>query len=429
MTVNKKTYFFLSVISFMTVIYLIVFLIVDIPNSLYGFNHTADALAILKASRNLYHGFVFDAERTYLLPLIFGIPHLFNVPETFLYYFILVIHYLSCLLCVTLMFSVLKTFISRRLAMLACFVFSLSISYYLFSFYALTENFFILALMVSLYFFNSYICRREIKYLAFSALFIFVSSVIRPITLPLCILILLGWIVYTIKITSISKSRLLFVLCFFVFTLGIQFGGIYKDYNRFDFSLAGRKSLYKYLGSFAESLNTGEAIELVQARREQKLMDEARKAHACDSMAVVNKYIDQVFKKDVSSNLKNLCRAYVYTLYSNATSGFQGYTGMKGAGIIYSITKYQNIFYVLIFLFIIVFVIYKFMHKQCKAFVKSKETKIILFCLILNLTNWMLSGMVYWQGDRYNVVMIPFTVISFILIISIFVRKQNPRSI
>ncbi|HNW96926.1 MAG TPA: hypothetical protein PKK00_00780 [Bacteroidales bacterium] len=419
----KKNNGILIVILFYSFVFLSLFFYFNTSASLVKINNLGDSYAIIKAAQKFYFNFRFDSERTFLYPVIIGFPLLFGTGNVFLFYYILVLQYLFGVAGIILLFLILKVYVNKTMTVIACFVYSLSISNHIYSFYALTEPPFILVLLFSLYMLQRFIQEGSILKLMISVLFLFISAVIRPVTLPLCIIIFIAWIIYFVIINNIRKSKIHLVSFFFIITLGIQITGMYKDYNRLDFSFAGKKTVFKYLLSLSESLRTNEPIENIQYNKEKRLQQITDKLSLADSLNAINNIINKNIKNEIFGNFNNVIRAYLYSVYSNSTGGIQLYN-VKIYNDIYKLSVIQNIFFTLIFALNIVILFFILIFKKFRGNIKKEVIMILLFCAVLNMSDWLMSGLAYWQGDRYNIVMVPFTIIISSIMIHLFKLKK-----
>jgi hypothetical protein len=172
------------------------------------------------------------------------------------------------------------------------------------------------------------------------------------------------------------------------------------------------------LGAHSESirLNKNLNVELVDWVNECKDKSDG-------SIKSLNKISDNKFWVEFYEHPYYVSKAYLITLKYNIINGSRLISPEKNFNykFTYKITVIQNIFFSCILLIQIILFIYLFFIKK----LRTAPVNIIIISLLLSIYIYLMGGLFYWQGDRYNLPAYPFIIICSVLLISILKKKHE----
>jgi len=385
---------------------------------------SSDAQSYEVATKMLYNqNFKVHPSRPFGYPLLIGLPLLFTDNENISQGYILFIQFLMWLWTVVLIYYTLNDRVGNRMAFIAALIYAISISNIVITMYTLSETAYILFLTLFVYSLNRYLASNSISYLILCLLFICYSTIIRSISFYIVLLFIP--IAFYLIVKSKKKILLHSTLIILIVssTLGLQSILNYQNYKVFTVSMIGKQTVYFYLATHAESLQKGIPISEAKDERMKTFIQIQEQSRPGESYRDQDKLIVSDFKYQLSSNTFNLFLAYAKNLLSNTISGsgfinkHQDFHNRKSYNTIkstaYIISFSQNVFYILLLAGLLVYFFVLFVKKRIDNPVYIYSS----ILLIISAYFFMVSGISFWQADRFNITFTPLLIIvSFIII-------------
>lgn len=405
------------VICIMIFSYFFIFLVYGLGENIYNEYQTGDQLSYLLAGKNLYAEFKFDIIRPFGYPLIIGFPGLLGcgpLGQSLFVFFFQAVCWLGSGL---ILYKILCKTTSRNLAIFGAVLYSVNLSAVYYCTEGLCETVFTSCLLLIVYWFMRFIYTKKVTFLLYFALFLFISSIIKPITLYFSLVTFIIILFYVLINHRERRFKpILLLVVFFLSTIGLQYYGVHKTYKKWEFSCIGKYTLFRYHGSYADALDRNISINEAQRNRDSLLQLQNNDLNKIDKFLVMD------IKKKMFNSTFFMFKAYVLSLYSNTMSGSSppniGYTQTSYKNI----TLFQNIVYtnIMILSALLVFMLFCFFKKY-----RSSILLFLFFCSIFSGALWLISGISFWQGDRFNIVLYPIIIIVFLSLINVLIKWRT----
>jgi len=219
-----------------------------------GYHHLALSLLSKKSFED------FDAFRTPGYPLFVALMYGISAGSV---WFVLLIQIFLNLISVLLVYKIALTLFSRKIALLSAFLFAIDIHQALFAVTLLTDTFFVFLFLASVLYLCKSIKENDFSSLCLSALFLGISTLVRPISF-LFPLVAVIFILVLCRLTL--KMRLVYALVFgLIFIIAISPWLIhnYAKYGEAKLSSISGYNLLFYNVAYTEVYKTGKTIEQV----------------------------------------------------------------------------------------------------------------------------------------------------------------------
>lgn len=404
----KKNYYILLFISLIFVLFIFEFL--QLGKFIFDENYiSSDSYEYINASNMLYKEFIAHPTRPLGYAFILGLPNLFLDSVSIKGYLIfsLILNLLFWLGTVVIMYKSLRLFIGKKSSFFATLLFIFCIGNVTQIFHVLSETVTTFLLVLMSYYLLTYVNSRNVKQLILGVSVLNIVILFRPgmfyfagfVTISL-----LFYLFFTRNLKQLKSGSFILSVLF----VAIQCSYIYKAYGNVTPSYIGSLAWYHYLGaqSYAKANNTSYLKEREIRLSTFKGLNWNKKNH-------ISK-ID--FKDQFTSNLNNVLIEYVKNIYGNTNIGSgtipiyvnNSKSGLKINIILWEISRYQNILFVFLSLFSFVFILYY--RKKVDVFILISSGTVLYIILI--------SGISFWQGDRFHIVFYPLVIINILYLLS-----------
>ncbi len=400
----------------------VVSLVLQLPaNCVQDWYYYPDARSYREAAQALYcRGGYANYIRPFGYPVLIGIPYLFGiVDDKSIVVFAILLNIVAWLVTVQLVYRIVLWLCGGRWAWVASVLYLLSFTYVIGVYQSLSETFFLLCVLLALYFFVRYWqSGRNLHF--FCALGALCYSVtVRPVTYYFAIMATILAIAYFLKKKNLRSTFA--VIGIFGLTLGVQMGNMYRCYGKFTISFIQNYTLHMYVMAVAESIETGNDLVTIQ----QQKIDYAESVLKPWSFGT-REYVlrsDALFASTVSRNMHNnkvnVMKAMWRDMVNNSSDGNLGVPTLRNCtgnggfelwqSVFAKLTRWQNKLFTLMGVAAMGGVVLLMLRKRLKM-----DGAMWLLLLMNAITGYLLltAGISFWQGDRFNAVLYPFTFIN-----------------
>lgn len=373
----------------------------------------ADSYSYLEAGKNFYLHFEVHPIRPLLYPLLIGWPFMLGLSMEVVIYFAIFLNVLCWIALLGVCYKSLRLFTSEKQSFYGSLIISLCFGLTAMVFQPLTEVPFTLVSLTSIYFLLHYQKTPLPKYLIYSLTLFLLAVLIRPGVLYPAIFFLLigGW-----KLRhDLSKPIQFWPLFVAIGLLGFQFFKMNQQFQTFKISNIDGITWYTYAGAQVEASERSGKIEEThlkrskQIRNEQNWKDKNQLANTDLKEKIVNApfIVSKVISANVLSNLSGKSNAIEALKKRNSSSFFKH---LKNFFLILS--RLANVFFgIALFVFI-----------PFTLIIKKAQMNFFTWALLIYLFySILVSGISFWQGDRFSLVCYP------VLILFLFYLKNQSK--
>lgn len=363
------------------------------------------------AAKQLYHDFLLNDHRPFLINAIFGIPLFFGAKMQLLFFWGIFVNALGWIFTILLIFRTVNFFLTEKVAYICSLIYIFLAGNLFIIFHLLSETVFIFMMLWAIYFLAKYQKLNDTNDLI-SAFLIFVLSVLVK---PIATILIAVFVVIYLKLIV---NQLKFIKWYSFFILAVSFSIVFfqiiymkKLYGIYTISTVDSATYYNYLGTRADCL--AKNIEFVQGKN-QRVID-FKKLNYKQQKNVAN----QDFINQLSNNSINLGKAFFENLLINSTKGSASVHGLN--------TINENKFYKsMVFLFKVVSKLQNCILSFFGFFlsfyflgVYKQKNKFENFLSITIPMLLFLSAISSDQGDRLHLIVFPL----IIVLISLFFKQ------
>ncbi len=387
-----------------------------------------DTSGYIEAAKEMYQqGFKANIERGEGYPLLLGIPCVFKADYSTIIYWGVFLNFIAWIFTSILIFKTLNLLTgNKKIALLSACIFCILIGNIEYVNFALSETIYTFILTLIAYFTAKYIVTENITSLGW-AFFIYCYSIItRPILMVLLPVLLFLILVHVIKKRNsigFKKMRtfLMIILSGITIILG-QMLLMKKDYGTFTLSIDGQKTVYVYIGSYVHSMETGDDLHLEKNRRGKEYWNYFNKGE-WDS-------IKYMASNDMWHNVKynkiKLFKALCIDIYFNSAQGGDFAISQDNdkalqvfRNMCTTVSGYMNLLISFIAgaLIVLVFLLRR-----------KLKNKLLLYCILLwiiPVALILISGISFWQNNRFHIPIPPLVLINIGLLISVLTGKAT----
>lgn len=408
---NNKYPFLLLIIGFFWIVFFNYFLQVLNQEIIYP-----DANSYVNSSKDLYFFFRGHLTRPIGMAFITGIPLIFGASTSNLFVFGFYINFICWITFLLLLFQILKEKLKPRIAFFFSLISMLFIGNTASIFQVSSESIYLLFIALGLLFFLKYFKTKSFWCLSLALSFVIVSCLIKPGSIVLAI-VFTGY--FSIKIFNKYKSKAAYLIFGSWLLIVIQCAGLKYQFGNFTTSYIDAITYYCYLGAKSNALETNQDFKKVWLERTNFIYSQNP-----PTIKLIAK-TDAI--KQLQTNKVNLVKAYGMNLFENATTGsfpIQDYKNNSNEEYfnvskkwLFDLSIWQNIAFSILSIF---FATYMFF----SSYKSETYYSIISFFILATI---FLSGLSCSEGDRFNVITFPFTLILIVKFFSdksIFFRKN-----
>jgi len=411
----------------------------------------SDAIGYNELAKSIINDFSFEFKgqknsfRTPGYPVFLAIIYsIFGVKP----YIVLIFQIIINIFSILILYEIAKKIFNRKIALISSFLFSIDPHTILYTCELFTETFFTFIILLAFMYFVKAIDTKKVKCFILAALFFGLSTLIRPISQFIPI-ILIGLILIYPKFNFRLKFKSSFIIVMiFLMTISPWMYRNYKSFSTINLSSLPAWDLIFYNVAYTEYVKTNNKIE--QIRRvlsKQVKLEGANFSHYMNESAKT--FENGVFYKKVSFNyIGDNVFLFFYVNLRNSTMVFLN-VGTKGIlsmfGIkeielpnmaansltknIINIFKYKPKSEILLILFMSIFflIVYTFSIIGIFNLYKKKQYyKILLFLVIILYYTLLLSAM--GNAARFKVPVVPFYSILSAVGLNYLIYKRKKLS-
>ncbi|NMH29544.1 hypothetical protein [Flavobacterium silvaticum] len=358
-----------------------------------------------EAGEFLYHHFKPHYYRPFGMALIFGLPYLLGFGDAAVYDFSFWVNVSAWIASALLIFSFCRKRLPDSKAFIVSVLFYGLISPALINFHLLTESIFVFLMFSAMTFLDDYFRIKSFRLLSLALAILIFTALIKPGMFFFSLLVLAFFSRSILRHLSKPASGFIF---FSIVLLVFQMIQMKREYGNFTISYIDGVTYYNYLGSKAEAFEKNQ-----------------------DPIAAIRQRSDYIFgfsypqqkiiaRKDlhrqINHNTPNLIKAYFSNIVYNATCGGD-FSYVRSPNTRFSeliktnagrFSKYQNIFLTVLGIFLSVTFLLKTFRKPT---VYSFISVFILYIIAV-------SGVSYYQADRFHMVIFPFVLVLAVALYS-----------
>lgn len=364
------------------------------------FNPLGDDATYLYSAQIFYKYGSIDNTRPVLISIIFGLPYLFGFSSFTVIKWGLILNFIAWIFTAIMLFKIVALQFSRKTAFVCALVFLFCIGNLAHSFRFLTESIFIFFLTSAIYFLQRFFVFNQPKNITISIAILLFIALIKPIALVLAIVVFVYFIQLWKRIVSNRFLPFVFLAMACIF---YQMYSVKKRYGDFTISYISSITYYNYLGCKAYCYKNN--IEYLPGNNKRTQEFIKLNPHQMKQIASAD------FKNQLKNNFPNLCKAYLFCIYSNSS---------KGNYIVSQCNNHQNTFYFEFFRFL-----FKAISKMqnilftCIGVVLSayfivkfnlKKSFYAIVSWIL-LTLFFISAISCFESDRFHIVFFPIVIV------------------
>jgi hypothetical protein len=403
------------------IVLLVVSLILQLPaNCLQEWYYYPDARSYREAAEQLYrHNGAANSIRPFGYPILIGLPYLSGVAtDKMIVVFAICLNVVAWVATIQIIFRISGWLSGRLFAWIASLLFLLSFSHIISLYQSLSETIFLLLVLVSLWTFIRFWQSGRDIFLVFALIALCYSVTVRPVTYYFAIIATIISFVYLVRCAKLRIA--VAVLFVFLVTIGIQMGNMYRCYGKFTISFIQNYTMHMYVLAVAESMQSGTDLVTVQQRKIDYADSLLRPWAPGSREFVVN--ADAIYAKTVaqnlSSNRKNVLRAVWQNIVMNSSDGNLAIATLRNCEkstrfvvwqrVFANVTRWQNKLFSMFCVAGMAGVALVVLRKR------KIDGPILMMCFMNAIVAYLLltSGISFWQGDRFNAVLYPFTFIN-----------------
>ncbi len=389
-----------------------------------------DTVSYVESAYKLIHHFEPHPFRCIGYGLILAIPYgLFGTSVAF-FITIHVIQLTMLFIVYCLVYVILKYYVKQIIAFGMTILLMLNITFVCYAYLVLTEIPFLFFITISLFNFHLYLCDFKTKNLVLSFAFLCIAILFKPgfYLYGLIIFVSLN-VFYIIKKVSLSLiiNTFLVLLC----TLGFQISWMFFTYKTFKLSYIDDITTYRYFNS--SIIAQHEKVDLLQLMKKRDFAFTQLPFHLLVSPEEFKDFHLSI-KAEHNLLLKNYPKAYATAFFDNIFSNY--HTGnaiirdinvhnLNNEATRKAVFNYTRIWNMLFGGILVLSSLY-FMLSMKKLF--HKRPSYLVFLMLLYSYCYysiLISGVSFYQGDRFNVGWMPFLPIILCLLLP---SKRSTRN-
>ena len=403
---------------YISIVILLLFLIVTgIPKHLLDESLIfSDAISYIDSSNLLFNSFKPHPTRPIIYAFIAGIPNLFleSVSDTQYVIYNTLLNVIAWIITILLLNKTLLLFFERRIAFWATVLFIINLGSLAHIFQVISETVTTMLLTTILFYTANYIIDKKFSNLILISSIMNVLTLIRPGFLYLSIIFSITLIVLIIKNKYFFNKKII-IFNASILIIVIQLVLMNSNYGSYTVSYIDKTTWYLYLGAEAKA----EALD-IDFREERKNRDDIIEDLSWNEKK--NMSISD-FKNQLSNNISNIIKEYSSNLLENSIAGnteillLRDKTQSYTLQILHVLSRIQNLFYTITFLITGAYLIFNF----------RRFNPIILVLATIPSYIILTSGISFWQGDRFNVVLVPIIIFLLVTVLRkvYYINKQQ----
>ncbi|OYU83113.1 MAG: hypothetical protein CFE24_12765 [Flavobacterium sp. BFFFF2] len=367
------------------------------------FNPLGDDVSYLYSAKLLYVDHQLDNTRPLLISALHGIPYLFGGTDQAVIHWGLLLNFISWFATVLLVFALVADRHSRKMAFVVAVLFMLCIGNLAHAFRFLSETMYIFMLVAAVYYTNKYDRTKQATYISLAIALLLLNALIKPVSLGLAVVFTAF---YIFKIKSIFLNAYAPILFGSALLVLFQMYTLKKQFGDFTISYIGAITYYNYIGAKSDCYQKG--IDYLPGKNERAYKTKHLPSHEAMQLAQAD------FSDQLKNNKFNLCKAYLFCMYSNSSKGNYIVSECKNEqNTVYfgffrwlfkAISKCQTVFFTLSGL---VISFYLLLH-----FKKTNSFYVLMALTILYI--FFISAMSCFECDRFHIAFYPLVLVMLV---------------
>lgn len=370
------------------------------------FSPLGDDATYLYSAQILYSYGIVDNTRPIVISAIFGFPYFFGYSSFVVIKWGFFLNFLSWIGTALLVFKTLSFQFTRKTAFIGALLFVFCIGNLAHAFRFLTESIFVFLLTISIYLLQLYFSLNKPKYVVIAVAILLFSALIKPVSLMLAVVV---GVYFIRKTKEFIYNKFFSLIIVALLLLAYQVTAIKQRYGDYTISYIGAITYYNYLGCKAYCYANN--IDYLPGKNQRTKDFNKMSSHKMKQIA------NEDFKYQVRNNFTNLCKAYLFCIYSNSSKGNYIVSECKNKSntfyfdffrfLFKAVSKLQTIFFTILGIFLSVFYILKY---------KKKLSFYVVISLML-LTIFFISAISCFECDRFHITFFPIVILQTIHLI------------
>ncbi len=407
-------------IGLLAIVYLLIIIFCNYSLGLYSFTDSTmfeqyDTVSYLESTQRLISHFQPHPYRCIGYSLFLAIPYALFNSSNLLFICVHTIQLMMLFSVYVIVYVLFKKYVSNKLALVMIIGFMLNISYIGYAYLVLTEIPFLFLITLSAYYFHHYLQYSKVQHLFIGFAFLCFSILFKPGFYLFGLLIFISICLLFIVRNASFKNLLILIIILFS-TVGFQKIWMYSSYSTFKLSYIDDITTYRYFNSSIIAAKNNVDLSPLMQQRDQAMLvnfNNFKTAEDLNSFRLSVKAESMFLLKQYP---KASIYAFIENIYSNIHTGnalirdievpnFNNETSRK------AFFNYTRIWNMLMGAILFISTIY-FLASFRKLYREHKERLYFIVLLFLYCYyNILISGVSFYQGDRFNVVWMPFVLI------------------
>jgi hypothetical protein len=390
-----------------------------------------DTLSYLDASNQLNTAHTFHPTRCVAYPILLLLAQRVFSNGPYFFYVLYMLQAVMLWYVVLLQYRWLKAIISEQSALVLTVLGLCNVSLFLYASFLLTEIPCLFFIALSFENTRHFLLHNKQQSL-FAAAFLFgVAILFKPGLFPyLCIV----GVLLLLRALFNKFSYKLVMIFFFgaLIPLSIQFLGMYQSYGSFKLSYISDITYYRYWHTSVLSLHQKKDILPLMYTRDSLVYAISTSPYSAFTYNDFSTAVAQERSFLLQHHPGLMGKSFLMNLFSNFHTGNTIPKALPNniaqtahwPRLFFNITRVFNMVYIVVLLSIAFFAF-----RKRKAVIPSKPYAVLaLILLTFSLFAFLISGVSFYQGDRFNVIWMPFLIPIMAMMFTQFSVKKHPAS-
>lgn len=384
-----------------------------------------DTISYLESTQRLISDFQPHPYRCIGYSLFLAIPYALFSSSNLLFICVHIIQLIMLFTIYVILFVTIKKYVSNKLSIIMIIAFMLNISYVGYAYLLLTEIPFLFLITLSIYFYHQSLQHNKSQYLLIGFALLCFSILFKPGFYLFGLLIFVSICVHFI-VRKASFKYLLILFVIMVGTIGFQTIWMYSSFGTYKLSYIDDITTYRYFNSSIIAAKNNVDLSPLMQQRDQAMLVNFNNFKTADDLNSFRLSVKAESMFLLKQYPKATLYAFIENIYSNIHTGnalirdievpnFNNETSRK------AFFNYTRIWNMLMGTILFISTIY-FLASFRKLYREHKERlyfSVLLFSYCYY--NILISGASFYQGDRFNIVWMPFVLI----ILSVLGSKKS----
>lgn len=336
------------------------------------------------------------------------------------------------LLCLTfiLIFTLIKKHANQKIAWFSYILLLLNVSYFIYGFFVLTEVPHLFLIVCGIFYFDQYLTSRQQAVLLKSFLAICLATLFKPGFVYLAVLSFLAILIFFIFYKKNIKLPIYLILILSL-TLGLQMTLMKMTYQTFKLSFIDDITTYRYLNTsvLANDSHT-DCVNLMQQR--DTIFNQPRYGlHTAESLHDFHQLVSQESKLLREKMPLSVVAAFFENIFSNVHTGnkiilewpLNSNLEPATAKRWYDISRIWNMLLSILLIlngFIVLFVFVR--RRKMESTIEKLSLVLLVYCGY----SLFITGVTYFQGDRFAIAWMPFVILLTVFQLKTILTKYKP---